>query len=94
MDLPVADTLQFLNEGLKFNGKLIGSYELDNEERILSIMLNGKSQPAFALYKIDSAYHYRYTLDNEEHLQLTTLDEREGDSLITVEGKALLLEAL
>lgn len=93
IDLSQSETLQLVGNSVKLNGKEIGSFSLDEKSRVVSLHLKSKVRPAFTLYQIDDAYHYKYAFDQKGRLQLTPLDEQEGNSYITVEGKALLFEA-
>ena len=90
IDLPKRDTVQFLTDEFKLNGSLMGCFHINQDERKLSLKLTNRVKPAFALYKLDDAYNFRYKLDEKGQLLLFPLDEREEDTLITVEGKTLL----
>ena len=94
-DIDNNDRLSFNGNNFSINGENIGSFHIKPEERILSLKIDDGKQPAFAIFKMDDGYYYRYLFNKEQRkLYLVPLDEKEGHDLICVEGCTLLFQLL
>ncbi|MGJ1430795.1 TPM domain-containing protein [Sphingobacterium spiritivorum] len=92
-DIENNDTLSFDGNCFSVNGKQAGTFHMNPTDRILSLQLKDGKQHSFAIFKLDQSYNYRYLFNKEgRKLYLVPLDEREGNDLICVEGRTLLLE--
>ena len=95
MDMETNDTLSFSGNHFSINGENSGTFEVNPTERIVSLKMTDGKQPAFAIFKMNDRYNYRYLFNKEQRqLYLVPLDEIEGNDLICVEGCTLLFEIL
>src|SRR5690606_24047022 len=87
MDMETNDTLSFSGKHFSINGENSGTFEVNPTERIVSLKMTDGKQPAFAIFKMNDRYNYRYLFNKEQRqLYLVPLDEIEGNDLICVEG--------
>lgn len=94
-DIGNNDTLSFIGNHLSINDKQVGTFDINPTEKILTLKMADGNQPAFAIFKMDDGYNYRYHFNKKERkLYLVPLDEKEGKDLICVEGCTLLFELL
>lgn len=94
MDLDQNETMAFVENDFFVNGERKGSFEIDNNKRLLSLKMDENKRPSFAIYKMEDSYYYRYHFNQTERkLYLAPLDEKEGHDLISVEGCTLVFES-
>lgn len=94
-DIDRADTFSFCGNHFYINGENFGTFEVNPKERIVSLKMTDGKQPAFAIFKMNDRYNYRYLFNKEQRkLYLVPVDEIEGNDLICIEGCTLLFEIL
>lgn len=94
-DIENNDTLSFHHSHFSVDGKNAGTFYTNPAERILTLKMEDEERPAFAIFKMNDSYRYRYNFNKKARkLYLVPLDEQEGDDLVCVEGCTLLFEIL
>lgn len=89
------ETIAFVQDHIIIDGEKKGSFEIDENKRLLSLKIDEKQRPSFAIFKMEDRYYYRYHFNKtEQKLYLLPLDEKEGHDLISVEGCTLVFEIL
>ncbi|SFO18249.1 TLP18.3, Psb32 and MOLO-1 founding protein of phosphatase [Paenimyroides ummariense] len=89
------ETIAFIESNFFINGEKKGTFEINENKRILSILMDEKQRPSFAIFKMEDRYYYHYHFNKTERkLYLIPLDEKEGHDLISVEGSTLVFEIL
>lgn len=95
MNVDNNETIGFVQDQIFINGEKKGSFEIDENRRLLSLNMSEKQRPSFAIFKMEDRYYYRYHFNKTERkLYLVPLDEKEGHDLISVEGCTLVFEIL
>lgn len=95
MNVDHNETIAFVQNDIFINGEKKGAFEIEENKRLLSLKMDGKKRPSFAIFKMEDRYYYRYHFNKTERkLYLVPLDEKEGHDLISVEGCTLVFEIL
>ncbi|QIH31624.1 TPM domain-containing protein [Sphingobacterium sp. DR205] len=95
MNVDHNETIAFVQNDILINGEKKGAFEIDENKRLISLKIDEKQRPSFAIFKMEDRYYYRYHFNKTERkLYLVPLDEKEGHDLISVEGCTLVFEIL
>ncbi|PUV22911.1 TPM domain-containing protein [Sphingobacterium athyrii] len=95
MNVDHNETIAFVQNDIFINGEKKGAFEIEENKRLLSLKMDGKKRPSFAIFKMEDRYYYRYHFNKTERkLYLVPLDEKEGHDLISVEGCTFVFEIL
>ncbi|SFN55840.1 TLP18.3, Psb32 and MOLO-1 founding protein of phosphatase [Paenimyroides ummariense] len=89
------ESIAFIKNDFFINGEKKGTFEINENKRLLSVKMDDGQHPSFAIFKMEDRYYYRYHFNKTERkLYLVPLDEKEGHDLISVEGCTLIFEIL
>lgn len=95
MNVDHNETIAFVQNDILINGEKKGAFEIDENKRLISLKIDEKQRPSFAIFKMEDRYYYRYHFNKTKRkLYLVPLDEKEGHDLISVEGCTLVFEIL